>query len=399
MNKDTVVVSGVGCISLFGNSLNDFWMGITGQTKMSTILTKMDVFFNVPSFREAVIKNWRPESILEKKGLKYMTRSTQFLLGSANLSYEDDEYYSDKDKGIAVATNFSGVQPVSEYDYTILTEGPQYVSPMQAPNTVTNAPSGQLAINLNARAFNTTFSTGQCSSINSLIYGIESIKKNFSKCVFVSGVEEINKHTNWIYYNMGLLNNNNCGIPYSSSSNAIIPSEGSGTLFLETYENYIKRGKSPIAYITSYTESYSYDTSELYDNIILNINKTLEKDKGNTKIVSVFSGANGIFNNDSVEMSAIQKVFENYDDIKVSPIKGMLGDTYGNSGMFQIISAILSFKFKTIPNALDLSNVDFQSPNYQNYNYDFDENDGFLILSWDFSGHITSLILKSAETI
>ena len=51
MNKDTVVVSGVGCISLFGNSLNDFWMGITGQTKMSTILTKMDVFFNVPSFR------------------------------------------------------------------------------------------------------------------------------------------------------------------------------------------------------------------------------------------------------------------------------------------------------------------------------------------------------------
>ncbi|MDU6507477.1 MAG: hypothetical protein E6528_10120, partial [Staphylococcus sp.] len=134
-------------------------------------------------------------------------------------------------------------------------------------------------------------------------------------------------------------------------------------------------------------------------NIILNINKTLEKDKGNTKIVSVFSGANGIFNNDSVEMSAIQKVFENYDDIKVSPIKGMLGDTYGNSGMFQIISAILSFKFKTIPNALDLSNVDFQSPNYQNYNYDFDEYDGFLILSWDFSGHITSLILKSAETI
>ena len=65
--------------------------------------------------------------------------------------------------------------------------------------------------------------------------------------------------------------------------------------------------------------------------------------------------------------------------------------------MFQIISAILSFKFKTIPYALDLNCIDFQSQRFQNYNYDFDKNDGFLILSWDLSGHITSLILKSGE--
>ncbi|MCI2768009.1 MAG: beta-ketoacyl synthase N-terminal-like domain-containing protein [Citrobacter sp.] len=398
MDKDTVVISGIGCISAFGYSIDDFWRGITSQTQMNTTLTNSDDFLNIPAFQQVVIKNWNPESILEKKGLKYMTRSTQFLLSSANLSYENEGYYADRDIGITVATNFSGVQSVSEYDYTILTEGPQYVSPMQAPNTLTNAPSAQLAIKLNARAFNTTLSTGQCSSINSLIYGIESIKKNFSKCVFVSGVEELNKRTNWIYYNMGLINNNTTlGTPYSSNSTAIIPSEGSGTLFLETYKNCIKRGQKPINYITSYTESYSYDTNDICDDIISNIKKTIEKDMENTKIVGVFSGANGIYNNDSIELSAIQKVFENCDDIKISPIKGRLGDTYGNSGMFQIISAILSFKFKTIPYALDLNCIDFQSQRFQNYNYDFDKNDGFLILSWDLSGHITSLILKSGE--
>ncbi|MEJ7469433.1 hypothetical protein WL575_12105, partial [Staphylococcus warneri] len=140
MDKDTVVISGIGCISAFGYSIDDFWRGITSQTQMNTTLTNSDDFLNIPAFQQVVIKNWNPESILEKKGLKYMTRSTQFLLSSANLSYENEGYYADRDIGITVATNFSGVQSVSEYDYTILTEGPQYVSPMQAPNTLTNAP-------------------------------------------------------------------------------------------------------------------------------------------------------------------------------------------------------------------------------------------------------------------
>ncbi|MGW9832747.1 3-oxoacyl-[acyl-carrier-protein] synthase II [Staphylococcus epidermidis] len=398
MDKDKIVISGIGSISPFGYTLEDFWKGIIGQYQIDTIFTDYDTFLNVPSIKEIIIQKWNPESILEKKGLKYMTKSTQLLLSSAVLSHQKDDFYADTEIGVTVATNFSGVQPVSEYDYTILTEGPQYVSPMQAPNTLTNAPSAQLALKVNARAFNTTLSTGQCSSINSIIYGAESIQKNISKCAFVSGVEEINKRTNWLYYNMNLLENSEyCGVPYNQNSNCIIPSEGSGTLFLETYKNCIKRKKAPLAYINSYTESYNYDRNKLKNDIISNINETLAKNTDNINITAIFSGANGIYENDSIELSAIKEVFKNHSSLKISPIKGRTGDTYGNSGIFQVISAILAFKFKTIPYALNIENGNVQNENYQNFNYNFDKDDGILILSWDSSGNIASLILKNGD--
>ena len=135
MDKDKIVISGIGSISPFGYTLEDFWKGIIGQYQIDTIFTDYDTFLNVPSIKEIIIQKWNPESILEKKGLKYMTKSTQLLLSSAVLSHQKDDFYADTEIGVTVATNFSGVQPVSEYDYTILTEGPQYVSPMSVSYT------------------------------------------------------------------------------------------------------------------------------------------------------------------------------------------------------------------------------------------------------------------------
>ena len=70
MDKDTVVISGIGCISAFGYSIDDFWRGITSQTQMNTTLTNSDDFLNIPAFQQVGYKKLESRINFRKKGFK-----------------------------------------------------------------------------------------------------------------------------------------------------------------------------------------------------------------------------------------------------------------------------------------------------------------------------------------
>lgn len=369
-NNDPVVVSGVGSVSVFGTDKNQFWDRLIGESDSKSTSPISNDFLDLPIIESIRVNHWNPEELIGKRGLKYLSLSTQYLLSAAVRCWQDaglgdlnpvpeSEAF---DLGVVVASNFAGLRAISDYDYTTVTEGPQSVSPMQAPNTIANAPAAQLAIRMNACAFNTTIATGQCAGLDAIAYAVSSIHKGQAKQVLVGGVEEINERVLWIYQNSNVLpkeSSDRAGKPFSSDSTGWIPGEGASVMMLEKLSHCLERGGTPLGKIASYSTTFAVDEDSrihAMERAIGQVFKQADRVFGETS--GIISGASGFYPQDRVEMNAIHNLFASANpEIPISSLKGTIGETYGASGVFQAAAGLMALNKGILPKSIALSEL------------------------------------------
>lgn len=139
------------------------------------------------------LENADYRQLIGGKGLRYLTDATKMALVTTKMLKEHakvEEFLPER-CGIVVATNFSSLAAIIDFDMATLTEGPRAVSAMQGPNLVMNATAAMLGIHHNITGFNTTISSGRVASFDALEYAYEMIQKKEVDMVLVTGVEEI----------------------------------------------------------------------------------------------------------------------------------------------------------------------------------------------------------------
>lgn len=114
-----------------------------------------------------------PVRYLGKRGHKYLTEPTKYLLASAERALEASKFstecWTPERCGVVVGTNFAVEAELEAIDRAVLSEGAQALMPMQAPNFSVNIPASQISIRKSFRAFNITLTTP-------LIAGMQSIE-------------------------------------------------------------------------------------------------------------------------------------------------------------------------------------------------------------------------------
>src|SRR5207245_10097832 len=70
-------------------------------------------------------------------------------------------------------------------------DGPNYVNPMEFPNTVINSPAGQAAIKHKLRGVNSTISAGLVSGLYAIHYASEFLRFGRATALLAGGVEEL----------------------------------------------------------------------------------------------------------------------------------------------------------------------------------------------------------------
>ncbi len=133
-------------------------------------------------------------SMLGAKGLRYLSRSTQWLQCATLQAIDDAGLASDTVRdgwALVVGTAFGSLRSITEFDHESLRHGPSSVNPMSFPNTVVNAPAGQTAIRFGLRGPNITISAGSASGLAALAYGASLIRAGLAECVLAGGADEL----------------------------------------------------------------------------------------------------------------------------------------------------------------------------------------------------------------
>ncbi|MBW7476949.1 hypothetical protein K0T92_19715 [Paenibacillus oenotherae] len=358
-SDDPIVVTGLGAVSPYGLDIEQLWSSIESGANVRSLLDEeLSAHVQGPVYGNK-IEGWDPVPLLGKKGMQFMKPSAQYLLGSSVLALKgagfEEELPNPDDLAVVVSTNHACTQVRIDYDYTAITDGPKSVSPMDAPNTLTNAPASYLAIRIQSRAANTTIANGQCGGLDALGYACNLLRKGRAKYVVVGGVEEINSRVLWVYDNANVLSKQspeNAGKSFDESSTGWLPSEGSGAIVLERQSDALARGAKILAEIVSWSSSFVADPSpeKRAAGLARTMNNTLRLGGLTADDVElVIAGASGVREQDAAEAIALNSVFASQPDVPVSAVKATIGECYGASGIFQTIAAIGAIQRSVIP--------------------------------------------------
>lgn len=113
-----------------------------------------------------------PVAHLGKRGWKYLTPATWYVLAAAGLAIADARLepagLRDDSMGVAVGTNFAAAPVVGRLDEVVRAEGAEWLSPAEAPNFSVNIPASHISMRYGMRAFN-------LSLTNPMVAGLEAV--------------------------------------------------------------------------------------------------------------------------------------------------------------------------------------------------------------------------------
>jgi 3-oxoacyl-[acyl-carrier-protein] synthase II len=404
---DPIVITGIGAVTAFGLGAEVVWSALEQGESRRVALVDEEAHASSPT-PGMKVGDWKPADVLGKRGLQYLRPSAQFLLGASVLALEGaklaEPMLDPNELGIVISSNLSGLQSISNYDYTAVNEGPQYVSPMEAPNTLANAPASHLAIRLHARALNTTIATGQCGGFDAIGYAAKALRERRARYVVVGGVEELNPRVLWVYRNAKVLPDEraeDAGHPFDRNSTGWLPSEGAAVLILERLSDALSRGIRPLAELVAWSSAFA--PSNILEKRAMVLQRTaiqaLSAGHLTPRDVNVVaSGASGLAKQDQVEALALHNLLAENPGAYITAVKGTLGESYGASGIFQVLSTIGMINRGIIPPTVGLKQQSSAVPSLHSLSAEVQTWSGsqrgtVLLTSQDLFGSTSAVVL------
>jgi 3-oxoacyl-(acyl-carrier-protein) synthase len=240
-------------------------------------------------------------------------------------------------------------------------EGFLDLNPMLFPNTVPNAPSSYVSIELGIQGVNSTLVQSFCTAEAAIAFACDQLRKEKAALILTGGVDELSEILFRGFSELHLLatdqGHGERSCPYDKMRNGLVLGEGAGLLVIENEEHARSRGVRIYGYILGYSligNSLQGDGSE---DLKRSINITL---RGREDIsVDYLSGAgNSSKVSDALEAKGIKKTFSTkYLQIPVSSIKSMVGEAIASGGM-RMAANLLAMENGFIPPTINYLNPD-----------------------------------------
>ncbi len=360
--RKNVAITGIGVLSPIAIGRETYWECLgEGRTGFRPI-----TLFNATPFPVRVageISDFDPLSLLGKKGLRDLDRSTRLICSAARLAIDDSRIEiteaNTHSLGVSIGTTFGSLHSISQFDRSGLIDGPRFVNPSHFPNTVINSPASQVSIRFKIKGFNTTISTGFCASLDAVSYAADFIRLGRADAVLAGGVEELCEETFRGFHALGYLSGADGSeplcCPFDARRNGMVLSEGAAVLVLEVEEHARNRGASILGCILGCGNAFdpSADSGFLHagrglkDAVVHALN---DASLDTQEIDYVCACSNSTPGLDRMETDVIKEVFGDHAfKIPVSSIKSMLGETFSASGALSLAAAVGALQTGTIP--------------------------------------------------
>lgn len=406
-----VAVTGVGMVTPLGHDTDSTWQSlVNGKTGTARITA-----FDPDGFASQVageVKNWEPESYLDRKTIRRTDRFVQFAFKAADEALEEAQLEITKENaeriGVLVGTSMGGLVSLSR-EYDVLKErGPNRVSPFLLPLMLPDMASGQLSIRLGARAANYAIASACSSGADALGEAANLIRRGDADVVLAGGSEAtiVPIVVAGFAAAKALTNANNepdsASRPFDSQRDGFVIAEGAAVLVLESEKHALQRGAKPLAEFAAYaaTSDAHHVTQPLDDAAGAANAMELAVHRAGMKPDEIdYINAHGTSTplNDKAETQAIKRAFgeEVAATIPISSTKSMTGHLLGAAGAVEAGISVSALTHGVIP-----PTINYRSPD-PDCDLDYVPNVAramairtVLSNSFGFGGHNSSLLFR-----
>lgn len=373
MDRRRVVITGLGCITALSESVDELFIALCeGRSGVSTIESFDASQFPVHFGGE--IKNFDVTKYIDRRDAKRMDRFSEFAVAGAIQAVKDSGLDVSREDpyriGAIVGTGIGGIKEIEDQHIRLLEKGPSKVSPFCVPRLMSNAASGNIAIQFGLRGPTFSVSSACASGNHTIGEAFWNIASGRSDMVVTGGSEAaltpIGLGSFCAARSLSTRNDSptTASRPFDRDRDGFVLTEGAGILVLEDYEHARKRGAKIYAELLGYaaTDDGHHITAPLPDGAgaAMAMKLALADAKINPEDVS-YINAHGTSTelNDIAESTAIKSVFgECAYKVPISSTKSCLGHMLGATAAVELIVCIKAINKSLIPPTINLDNQD-----------------------------------------
>lgn len=404
-----VVVTGMGCVTPLGNSIDSFWANIKEGRCGIDFISRFDTE-NFEVKLAAEVKDFDPSLYMDKREAKRMDLYSQYAVAATKMAIDlseiDLEKVCKERLGVIVGSGIGGIGTIEKEHEKLLNKGPKRVSPLLIPMIIINMAAGNIAIQFGAKGICSTVVTACATGSHAIGEAYEMIKRGKADIIIAGGSEAgITPLSVAGFSSLQALTTttdiNRASIPFDADRNGFVMAEGAGILILESLEHAQKRGARIYAEIVGYgatCDAYHITSPSIDGEGAARAMKEALEEAGISPDEVSYINAHGTSTplNDKFETLAIKQVFgEKAKRIPVSSSKSMTGHLLGAAGAVEAIVCIKALEEDFVPPTINYKNPDPECdldyvPNIgrkQELNY-------ALSNSLGFGGHNASLLFK-----
>ena len=367
-----VVVTGLGAITPIGNNVEELWNSVVNGVCGIAPITNYDTTDRKVTLAGEV-KNFNPETVLEKAELRKMDKYTVFALTAAKEAMEDSLLDISKEDslrcGVIFSSGIGGLGTIQTECERGNAKGFDRVSPHFIPMAISNMAAGHIAIKYGFHGMCSCVVTACAGASNAIGDAFRQIRDGYLDICMCGGSEAsitpfgIGGFTS-LHALSTQTDSNRASIPFDKERNGFVMGEGAGALILEEYEHAMARGAKIYCEIGGYgaTCDANHVTAPLEDGSMAA--KCMEMAMEDAKVSPEkiqYINAHGTSTklNDKGETAAIKLAFKDHAyKLCVSSTKSMTGHLLGASGGVEAIITALSVKNDVVPATINYKNPD-----------------------------------------
>ncbi len=369
MNRQPVVITGMGVISAIGQNVDEFWESLAAGKSGIGPITRFDVN-NFPAKLTAEVKGFNPENYMDAKTVDRTSRPIHMAIAAtkeAIASSRLDMTKEDKTRVGCVTSTMADSNAAIRASEELQEKGPRRVDPLFLMK------AGPHSILQQVGSF--VGGTGPSTSVNS---------------VCASGSDAIGVALNFIrlgYADMMITGGSDCSIgpvslaelvkigvlskeadpakacrPFDLNRSGFVAAEGAGMLVLETLKHAQRRGAPILAELAGI--GWSFDATSLNTprpEIQARAMMMALKDAGvdPEEVDYINPHGTGTKRNDGCETRAVKIVFgERAYQIPISSNKSMFGHGITIGGALEAIATVLTINNGIIPPTINYETPD-----------------------------------------
>jgi len=374
MQLKRVVVTGLGALTPIGNTVEQFWDGLSNGVSGAAPITRFDASKFKSRFA-CELKNFDPYEFIDRKEAKKMDLFTQFAMIAADQAVADAGLVEAKvnpDRvGVLWGSGIGGLQTFYE-EVTNFNKGdgtPRF-SPFFIVKMIIDLAPGHISIKYGFRGPNFSAVSACASATHSIIDAFNYIRLGKADAIVTGGSEAaITIPGVGGFSVMKAMSERNddpatASRPYDRDRDGFILGEGAGALVLEEYEHAKARGAHIYAELVgggATADAYHYTAPHPEGLGAFNVMKNALEDAGIGPEVIDYINTHGTSTplGDIAEIKAIQQLFgENAYKMNISSTKSMTGHLLGAAGAIEAVASILAMNKGIVPPTINNFNRD-----------------------------------------
>ena len=373
MHKRRVVVTGLGCITPLGNSIESFWSGLLEGKSGASEINHFDAS-NMPVKFSCPIKDFNTDKYFDSKEMRKYDLFMQYGLAAGidaiNDSGLEDSTVDKESVGVAIGSGIGGLPNIENTHSTYTKSGARRISPFFVPASIINMISGNLSIKYGYKGPNISIVTACTTGTHNIGESFRHIQHSYADVMICGGAEMASSPLGvGGFASARALSTRNddptkASRPWDIDRDGFVLGDGAGVVVLEELEHAKKRNAKIYAELKGYGASADAFHMTLPSENGEGAQKCMGKALANAEInidQVEYINAHGTSTpaGDIAETSAIKNQFGNHvDSLVVNSTKSMIGHLLGAAGGVEAIATILSIQHQTIHPTINIFNQD-----------------------------------------